>query len=563
MRRKRHVLLVFGGVVGMAIGAGAGSPQPVAADDDPNVVIDDFLGTSVLTTTCDTFAAESVLHAGSIGGEVDLRVACGSGDDTQTGRVSMGGGIVEVEAIDVELTTADLSWDGVDGSPDPGTDGLGGVDLTAQGTKDSIAFLVSTGEPDPMDPTIPVGLLQTFVSSEDALSHIWFQLPSGLTDALITIPFPTFMTLTTDPADFAAAASVGISISDGPTAGPVRITAVETTSLARATLTAALAVDVDGDGRPGPGDVIEYTATVSNPADLGMVSATGAVFSLPTPNGTFVPGSVTTEQGTVTSGNAPTDTGVEVALGDVADGDEIQITFRVEADAVGPLANQGVLTYDVVYNTLMSTRTETDDPSTAAFSDDTITQIVAPVTVSIADAPTVAEGAGPATFTVSLSAASTDPVTVLATTGDGTATSGSDFVARSEVVTIPAGQTSAAFTVDLVDDTEIEGPEAFTVTLSGQSGAILGRATGQATITDDDTAPPSTPAPTTTPPASTVPAPPTTIPAPPTTAPLAPSVPATLPATGSDNTDLAIAAFVVLGLGSVLVTLGRRSARTH
>ena len=52
---------------------------------------------------------------------------------------------------------------------------------------------------------------------------------------------------------------------------------------------------------------------------------------------------------------------------------------------------------------------------------------------------TTTEAGGTATFTVTLSAASTSPVTVNFATADGTATAGSDYVARTGSLTLAAG----------------------------------------------------------------------------------------------------------------------------
>src|SRR5207249_1084820 len=51
------------------------------------------------------------------------------------------------------------------------------------------------------------------------------------------------------------------------------------------------------------------------------------------------------------------------------------------------------------------------------------------------------------TFTVSLSAAFNQTVTVSYATADGTATAGSDYQAAGGTLTIPAGQTSGTITV--------------------------------------------------------------------------------------------------------------------
>src|SRR5262249_19587376 len=88
-----------------------------------------------------------------------------------------------------------------------------------------------------------------------------------------------------------------------------------------------------------------------------------------------------------------------------------------------------------------------------------------PPSVSIRDA-TVTEG-NPgtlnATFTLPLSKASNGNVTVHYATADITATAGSDYPAGSGVVTVPAGQTSATFTVAVTGDRLVEPDETFVV----------------------------------------------------------------------------------------------------
>ena len=91
-----------------------------------------------------------------------------------------------------------------------------------------------------------------------------------------------------------------------------------------------------------------------------------------------------------------------------------------------------------------------------------------------------------AQFTVTLSRSSTGTVTVDVATSDATAEAGADYTAKSETLSIPAGQTTATFSVDTIDDQDPEPNETFTVTLSNASGAQLGDATGTGTITAND-----------------------------------------------------------------------------
>jgi hypothetical protein len=89
-------------------------------------------------------------------------------------------------------------------------------------------------------------------------------------------------------------------------------------------------------------------------------------------------------------------------------------------------------------------------------------------------------------FTVSLSASAPSTVTASFATSGGTATSGTDFLAGTGTVTIPAGANSTSFTVAVRGDTTVEPDESFTVALSHVVGATLGRTTGVGTILNDD-----------------------------------------------------------------------------
>lgn len=92
------------------------------------------------------------------------------------------------------------------------------------------------------------------------------------------------------------------------------------------------------------------------------------------------------------------------------------------------------------------------------------------------------------TFTVSLSAASTQATTVNYATANGSATAGSDFTAASGTLSFPAGTTSKTISVAVLGDTTAEGDEDFFVNLSAATGATIADGQGKGTIRNDDTA---------------------------------------------------------------------------
>lgn len=88
-------------------------------------------------------------------------------------------------------------------------------------------------------------------------------------------------------------------------------------------------------------------------------------------------------------------------------------------------------------------------------------------------------------FTVALSRASNAPVSFDIATADITAQSGSDYVAASSTgVTIPAGATSASFSVTVNGDTQIEGTETFAVNVANVVGAVVGDGSAIGTLLD-------------------------------------------------------------------------------
>jgi len=95
-------------------------------------------------------------------------------------------------------------------------------------------------------------------------------------------------------------------------------------------------------------------------------------------------------------------------------------------------------------------------------------------------------GTSSAVFTVSLSAASAQPVSVAFATGDGTAVAGSDYLARSGTLSFTPGMKSLPITVPIVGDVSAEASESFRLNLSGAIGASLASSFGTATIVDND-----------------------------------------------------------------------------
>ncbi|MEC5388368.1 Calx-beta domain-containing protein, partial [Uliginosibacterium sp. H3] len=244
---------------------------------------------------------------------------------------------------------------------------------------------------------------------------------------------PSSNSVTTTISDEATPDTVLVSI-----AGPASVTEGATTtnytvSLGQAAAT-AVTVNLTYSGT-ATGGGSDYTGVVSVTIPAGATSAT---FTLPTTNDVF---------------DEPDET-VVITLGSISGG-------GFEAIAANPAANS--VTTTIVDN----------DPTPSLVINDV----------------TVNEAAGTATFTVTLSAASGQVVTVNYATGGGTATAGSDYTAVSGTLTFAAGTTTQTITVPITNDLAIESSETFNVTLSGATNATIADNTGVGTITDNDTAP--------------------------------------------------------------------------
>lgn len=127
----------------------------------------------------------------------------------------------------------------------------------------------------------------------------------------------------------------------------------------------------------------------------------------------------------------------------------------------------------------------TDSPPLQPFDETT------PASLSVADV-NLREGttaSSTALFTVTLSEASTLPVTVQYATSDGSAIAGQDYTAITGSLTFEPGQLSQTIAVTVLGDTLVEPDETFSVTLSQAVNAIVADGQAVGTIQNDDRPP--------------------------------------------------------------------------
>ncbi len=237
------------------------------------------------------------------------------------------------------------------------------------------------------------------------------------------------------------------------------------------------------------------TSTVVTPPTVSVTNASVAegnsgtselAFTVSLSKASTTPVSVnyTTANGTATAGQDYTATSgtVTFAPGVLSQ----QIKVAVTGDTTVEAGETLTVTLSNPTGATLATATATGTIT----NDDSDPVAVNPPTVSVANA-TVAEGnsgTSELAFTVSLSKASTTPVSVNYTTANGTATAGQDYTATSGTVTFAPGVLSQQIKVAVTGDTTVEAGETLTVTLSNPAGATLATATATGTITNDDSA---------------------------------------------------------------------------
>jgi hypothetical protein len=177
-----------------------------------------------------------------------------------------------------------------------------------------------------------------------------------------------------------------------------------------------------------------------------------------------------------------------ISLGDIGPGDSVTIIFSVKIVDVLPqpqtqIVNQGQITGSNFAGTVL-----TDDPDIAGANNPTVTPVLTAPNIFINNA-SVAEptsGTAPMAFTVTLQYAYGSPVSVNYTTADGTATAGTDYTAKSGMLTFSSGETVRTVVVDVLADGDAgETNEDFTLQLleTPVNGYLGMDTTGTGTIT--------------------------------------------------------------------------------
>ena len=270
-----------------------------------------------------------------------------------------------------------------------------------------------------------------------------------------------------------------------------------------------LVVDNNGDGMADPGDRLRYDVVITN---TGATDALNAVFTSGVdPNTDLVIGTVTTDQGTVTSGNNPGDVSVAVDMGTVvANTGEVRISFTVEIQAPLPKTVTEVVCQGTVSGDNFPDE-PTDDPDTNPDDDPTITPIEGAPLVEAYKSDAILidnNGDGLANpgdslrYTVTMDNSGTRPATAViftsgvdphtdlvvgsVTTSQGTVTEGND--PGDLAIEVSLGTLDVGSTVTIGFDVQIHDPLDASVTQVVCQGLVTGD-----NIPDEPTDDPETP----------------------------------------------------------------------
>ncbi|MBA3878807.1 MAG: hypothetical protein C0500_03720 [Sphingobium sp.] len=218
-----------------------------------------------------------------------------------------------------------------------------------------------------------------------------------------------------------------------------------------------------------------YTFTVTRTGGTsGALSFTANFAAVDTNSADFVGGTFPgTVNGTILAGQASATFTVNVA-GDTTVESNENFTYSLASVTNGAAASATI-------GTATATATITNDDASPLPN------------LTISDVTAVEGNSGMTTFTFTVSLSAPAPaggVTFDIATADGTATAGSDYVARTLTSqTIAAGLTSYTFDVTVNGDTTVEPNEAFFVNVTNVTNAIVLDGQGLGTINNDDVPP--------------------------------------------------------------------------
>jgi hypothetical protein len=304
------------------------------------------------------------------------------------------------------------------------------------------------------------------------------------------------------------AVTVSFATSDGTAGSPADYTAASgSRTFAPGQTTQTVAVAVVGDTVPEPNET--FSVNLSAPVNAAVADGQGVGTIA---NDDLSSSSLSINDVSVTEGNSGATTATFTVALSPASTQTVSVSWATAngtaTAGVDYTAANGTLTFapgTVTRTVAVSVLGDTGPEPNETFS----VNLSAPVSATIADgqgAGTIVNddlpslsigdvsvtegnsGATSATFTVTLSTASAQTVSVNWATANGTASAGTDYTASGGTLTFAPGTVTRTVVVPVLGDTVNEGNETFFVNLGAPANATLADAQGQGTIQDDDAA---------------------------------------------------------------------------
>ncbi len=325
------------------------------------------------------------------------------------------------------------------------------------------------------------------ISAAEASGTLTFTVSlSNPSSSTVTVDYATSVGTATAGTDYTALGLATLSFAPGETSKPVTVTIIddsidepdETLNLDLTNPVAATIGDALGVGTILDDDAAP-TILVDTPSAGESAGTLTYTFTLSNPSTQIVTVNCATSNATATAGldytalglglcatfpaltTGPQTVVVTILADAIVEGDE---TFNLDLSG----AVNGSIGVTPAVGTIVD-----DDP-----------------TLNIDATASQNENATPLLINVNLNVAVPYTVTVIATSYDGTATAGLDYVAYSQVLTFAPFVTTETISVTLIDDGIDEPNETFTLVLSSPTGpSFIGVGTGTATIIDDEATP--------------------------------------------------------------------------
>jgi hypothetical protein len=334
------------------------------------------------------------------------------------------------------------------------------------------------------DPTVSIGDVTLLEGTTGTSEAIFTVSLNSASDQTVTVDYATANGIATAPADYTAASDT-LTFAAGETTKQVEVSVigdsldepgesflVNLTNAANATL---------GDNQ-GVGTIIDDDPTPSLSIDDKTV-AEGAVaaFTVTLSAASGLPVSVDYASANGTA-IAPGDYDVVEGQLDFAPGETLK---TIPVSTTGDALDEAAETYTIALSNATNA-TIADDTGIGTIDDDD-----AEPSLSVNDVTPLEGDAGPvgATFTISLTEASSRTVSVDYSTANGTATAPADYTTADGNIVFDPGQTIRTVTVQVNGDLLDESAEDFSLNLSDPLNATIADGTGLATITDNDPLP--------------------------------------------------------------------------